>query len=39
MNGLQSAVADYNLTYEEVEIIDPEIEKIISQDEYDKFSF
>jgi hypothetical protein len=27
----------YNLTYEEVEIIDPEIEKIISKDEYKKY--
>jgi len=24
----------YNLTYEEVKIIDPEIEKIISKEEY-----
>ncbi len=27
----------YNLTYEEVKIIDPEIEKIISEKEYEKF--
>lgn len=27
----------YNLTYEEVKIIDPEIEKIISKDDYEKF--
>ncbi|MBV6421195.1 MAG: hypothetical protein DAHOPDDO_02469 [Ignavibacteriaceae bacterium] len=27
----------YNLTYEEVKIIDPEIEKIISENEYEKF--
>lgn len=27
----------YNLTYEEVRIIDPEIEKIISEKEYEKF--
>jgi len=27
----------YNLTYEEVKIIDPEIEKIISKEEYEKF--
>jgi len=27
----------YNLTYEEVKIIDPEIEKIISREEYEKF--
>jgi hypothetical protein len=26
----------YDLTYDEVKIIDPEIEKIISQEEYDK---
>ncbi|MEP0862612.1 MAG: class I SAM-dependent DNA methyltransferase, partial [Ignavibacterium sp.] len=28
----------YNLTYEEVKIIDPEIEKIISKEEYEKFN-
>lgn len=27
----------YNLTYEEVKIIDPEIEKIISKEEYERF--
>ncbi|MBM3712526.1 MAG: hypothetical protein FJW56_03705 [Actinobacteria bacterium] len=27
----------YNLTYEEVKIIDPEIEKIISKEDYEKF--
>lgn len=27
----------YNLTYEEVKIIDSEIEKIISKEEYEKF--
>lgn len=27
----------YNLTYEEVEIIDPQIGKIISKADYDKF--
>lgn len=27
----------YELTYEEVKIIDPEIEKIISKKEYEKF--
>lgn len=26
----------YNLTYEEVKIIDPEIEKIISKEEYER---
>ncbi|MFA5806695.1 MAG: hypothetical protein WC879_18845 [Melioribacteraceae bacterium] len=36
-NGLQSAVADYNLTYEEVKIVDPEIEKITSEADYNKF--
>jgi len=30
-------VADYNLTYEEVEIIDPEIVKIISKEEYENY--
>jgi len=28
----------YELTYEEVKIIDPEIEKIISKEEYERFS-
>ena len=27
----------YNLTYDEVKIIDPEIEKIISEKDYEKF--
>ncbi len=27
----------YNLTYEEVKIIDPEIEKLISEEEYEKY--
>ena len=27
----------YNLTYEEVKIINPEIEKIISKEDYEKF--
>jgi len=27
----------YNLTYDEVKIIDTEIEKIISKEEYEKF--
>jgi len=29
----------YDLTYEEVEIIDPQIGKIISKEDYDKFQF
>jgi hypothetical protein len=29
----------YELTYEEVKVIDPEIEKIISKTDYDKFQF
>lgn len=28
----------YELTYEEVKVIDPEIEKIISKEEYEKFT-
>jgi hypothetical protein len=27
----------YELTYEEVKVIDPEIEKVISKEEYEKF--
>lgn len=27
----------YNLTYDEIKIIDPEIEKIISKEEYEKY--
>jgi len=30
--------ADYNLTYEEVKIVDPDIEQIISEEEYEKYA-
>lgn len=29
----------YKLTYEEVKIIDPEIEKVISKEEYEELEF
>src|SRR3989304_5594250 len=35
--NINHATADYNLTYEEVKIIAPEIEKIIFKEEYEKF--
>jgi hypothetical protein len=34
---LQFATADYNLTYEEVKIIDPNIEEIISEEDYERY--